>query len=272
MNPFRQATPLVLSTVFAALPCYSQAPPTAPPTTPPVAPTAAAPVTPKIILSPAPDKVSWNVRFTYKKAPVPAEAAAGQDLAATALQPTDFSRPSKIEYVIKAPVSSAITTFEDGGKEMAYYFGNYEFKKTRRSKDVYMQDLDSYPMPDQLFRKRFPGVHWVNPKLFVRVEVAYGESCAYFREGAKARPKDSDSMEMVMDSSIYSVREAWFSMATGLPVAYKTDMLTAQFKFEAPPTEPVVVPPDIKESINKQARYLAYINQTTNPAPAPKKP
>lgn len=268
MNRFCQATPLVFCTVFAVLPCFSQAPPTAPP----VAPAPTTPASPKIIVSPAADKVAWSVRFTYKKTPEAPKADSSADPAAMVLELSDRARPSRINYVIKAPVSTATTTYEDGSKETAYYFGNFEFKKNRREKQVYMHDLDSYPLPEQLFRKRFPGVHWVSPKLFVKVEVAYGEACAYFRDGAKTAPKQTDTMDIEADSSMYSDREAWFSMATGLPVAYKSYDATIQFTFEAPPTEPVVVPQDVKELINKQARYLAYLNQSKTPAPAPKKP
>jgi hypothetical protein len=252
MNLSRPILPIFILSVSGSLHSHSQTPPAAP---------VVAPAAPKILLSPPADKVAWNIRYTYKKS---REAVADEkkgDLASKALEPTDLARPEKIDYIIKAPVSSAITHYEGGPKEEAYYFGNFEFKKTLRQKAVLMSDLDSYPTVEQLFRKRFPGVHWVSPKHFVRVEVAHGEPCAYFKDVAAVRPKDTDKMDDLLDESKYGGREAWFSVATGLPVAFKTEDATGRYNFEAPPTTPVTIPPDVRESIARQAKYLAYLQQ-----------
>lgn len=225
-------------------------------TVPPATPT---PPSPKIILTPAADKVAWTIRYTYGKSREAVMEEKKGDLAEKTIALDDLARPEKVSFIIKNPVSSAVTNYEDGAKDEAYYYANFEFKKNRRQKDVFVTNLDNYPTVEQLFRKRFPGVHWVNPKLFVKVEEAYGESCAYFREGAAPLPKDTEKMDIVLDASKYGVREAWFSMATGLPIAFKNESATGRFTFETPPTEALTIPMDIRESISKQAKYLAYL-------------
>ncbi len=224
------------------------------------------PAGPRIQLSP-PDgqELAWTVNYTYTKSRESLLEDKKEDLAKKALDPADLARPEQIRYLIKNPVSSAITRFEGGVKDEGYYFGNHEFRLTPRSKDVLVTDLDSYPTVEQLFRKRFPGVHWVTPKLFVKIEDAYGESCAYFREAPVTTKPDPDKIDDVMDASKLQLREAWFSVKTGLPVAFKGGEATGRFVFEPVPADPVIPPANVREKISEFARYEAYLKQRATP-------
>ncbi|MES2920278.1 MAG: hypothetical protein V4819_01950 [Verrucomicrobiota bacterium] len=223
---------------------------------------AQAPAGPKIMLAPPTGQVVWSIRYTYQKPVQEIAKEKKEDLAAKSLEMSDLTRPDKVRFVIRNPVSSRIVDVEGGAKEEAYYFGNFEFRIASKTKEILMTDLDSYPSADQLFRKRFPGVDWAKPKLFVRIEDAHGEPCAYFRDGnpAKLDPK-SEVMDDIMDSSKYQIREAWFSVKTGLPVAFKVGDTLAKYAFEAPQTAEVAIPPSVRDKINEYGRYQAYVKQ-----------
>lgn len=225
-----------------------------------------APSGPRIQLSPpAGQELAWTVDYTYTRSRESLLEAKKEDLAAKALDPADLARPEQIRYLIKSPVSSAITKFEGGAKDEGYYFGNHEFRLTPRSKEVLLTDLASYPTVEQLFRKRFPGVHWVTPKLFVKIEDAHGESCAYFREAPATTKPDPDKIDDVTDASKLQLREAWFSVKTGLPVAFKSGEATGRFTFEPVPSGPVVPPANVREKISEFAKYEAYLKQRSAP-------
>lgn len=225
-----------------------------------------APSGPRIQLSPpAGQELAWTVDYSYTRSRESLLEDKKEDLAAKALDPADLARPEQIRYLIKSPVSSAITKFEGGAKDEGYYFGNHEFRLTPRSKEVLLTDLASYPTVEQLFRKRFPGVHWVTPKLFVKIEDAHGESCAYFREAPATTKPDPDKIDDVTDASKLQLREAWFSVKTGLPVAFKSGEATGRFTFEPVPGGPVIPPANVREKISEFAKYEAYLKQRSAP-------
>ena len=118
---------------------------------------AQAPTGPKILLAP-PDQAVWTIRYTYQKAVTEIVSEKKEDLASKSLELSDLTRPEKVRFTIKNPVSSRIVDIEGGTKEEAYYLGNFEFRISPRDKEVLTSNLDSYPSADQLFRKRFPGV------------------------------------------------------------------------------------------------------------------
>ena len=118
---------------------------------------------------------------------------------------------------------------------------------------------------DYVNRNRFPGVHWVTPKLYVRIEEAYGEPCAYFREAPVKTTPDPDKVDDVMDASKLQLREAWFSVKTGLPVAFKSGESTGRFSFEPAQSDPVIPPANVREKISEFARYEAYLKQRAAP-------
>lgn len=219
---------------------------------------------PMIHVSPPPGEVAWSVSYTYGKTREAVVEGKSADLSAKSLELTDLARPQKSTYVIKKPVSMRTTTFEDGRKEEGYQYENHEFQMTSRGKEVMMVDLASYPSAEQLFTVKFPGVHWVTPKLFVKIEEAHGESCAYFREGASAKP-DPEKMDEVLDASRFGVREAWFSIRTGLPVAFKSGDATGRFTFDAPASAKVDLPGEVRAKIGEFAAYAAYLKQRAAP-------
>jgi hypothetical protein len=224
------------------------------------------PAGPRIQLAPqAGQELAWTVNYTYTKSRESLLEDKKEDLAKKALDPADLARPEQIRYLIKNPVSSAITRLEGGVKEEGYYFGNHEFRLTPRSKEVLVTDLASYPTVEQLFRNRFPGVHWVTPKLYVRIEEAYGEPCAYFCEAPVKTTPDPDKVDDVTDASKLQLREAWFSVKTGLPIAFKSGESTGRFAFEPAQSDPVIPPANVREKISEFARYEAYLKQRAAP-------
>jgi hypothetical protein len=220
---------------------------------------AQAPTGPKILLAPPPDQAVWTIRYTYQKAVTEIVSEKKEDLASKSLELSDLTRPEKVRFTIKNPVSSRIVDIEGGTKEEAYYLGNFEFRISPRDKEVLTSNLDSYPSADQLFRKRFPGVDWVKPQLFVKVEEAHGESCAYFRDGNPAKhDPNSEKMDDVIDNSKYAIREAWFSVRTGLPVAFKAGGDLGKYTFEPAQNAQVQIPAAIRAKMNEHAAYEAY--------------
>ncbi len=217
---------------------------------------------PKILLAPPPGQALWTIRYTYQKAVQEIVSDKKADLAAQSLELSDLTRPEKVRYTIKNPVSSRIADIEGGAKEEAYYLGNFEFKISPHDKQVLTTNLASYPTADQLFRKRFPGVDWVTPKLFVKVEEAHGESCAYFLDGnpEKHNPK-SEKIDEILDHSKYGIREAWFSLATGLPVAFKSGGTLGKFTFEPAQSAQIQIPVPIRTKMNEHAAYEDYLQK-----------
>jgi hypothetical protein len=221
--------------------------------------TAQAATGPKILLAPPAGQAVWTIRYTYQKAVTELVSEKKEDLAAKSLELSDLTRPEKVRYIIKNPVSSRIVDIEGGAKEEAYYLGNFEFRISPREKEVLTTNLASYPSADQLFRKRFPGVDWVQPKLFVKVEEAHGEPCAYFLDGNPAKhDPNSDKMDEIIDSSKYEIREAWFSVRTGLPVAFKAGGTLGKYDFEPAQNAQVQIPASIRTKMNEHAAYEAY--------------
>jgi hypothetical protein len=220
---------------------------------------AQAPTGPKILLAPPPDQAVWTIRYTYQKAVAEIVSEKKEDLAAKSLELSDLTRPEKVRFTIKNPVSSRIVDIEGGTKEEAYYLGNFEFRISPRDKEVLTSNLESYPSADQLFRKRFPGVDWVKPQLFVKVEEAHGEPCAYFRDGSPAKfDPNSEKMDDVIDNSKYAIREAWFSVRTGLPVAFKAGGDLGRYTFEPEQNAQVQIPAAIRAKMNEHAAYESY--------------
>ncbi|NJM37989.1 MAG: hypothetical protein HC845_09120 [Akkermansiaceae bacterium] len=222
----------------------------------------AAPATaPKFLLSPPPGTVVWTIRYTYKDSAQQNENN-NKDGASADISLADgvMGRPNKTRFIIKHPVSSSVSDIANGKKQEAYYFGNNEFTVSPRdNKVVYMVDTRSYPSPEQLFRKHFPGVNWVNRKFFVRTEVAHGEPCYYFRNGnpEKRNPNPTEE-DAFSDQSKYEIREAWFSIKTGLPVAYKAGENLGKYSFEPNENIEVTIPQIIREQMAKQVQYEDY--------------
>ncbi len=220
---------------------------------------AQAPTGPKILLAPPADQAVWTIRYTYQKAVTEIVSEKKEDLASKSLELSDLTRPEKVRYTIMNPVSSRIVDIEGGAKEEAYYLGNFEFRISPREKQVLTTNLASYPSADQLFRKRFPGVDWVQPKLFVKVEDAHGEPCAYFLDGNPAKhDPSSDVIDEITDSSKYEIREAWFSVKTGLPVAFKVGGNLGRYTFEPPQNAQVQIPAPIRAKMHEHAAYEEY--------------
>lgn len=217
---------------------------------------------PSIVLAPPPGPAVWSIRYTYQKPIEMVVEEKKEDLAAKSLEITDLTRPERTVFVISKPFSSRVVNLEGGSKEEAVYYGDYEFKMSPRNKEVLMSDLKSYPSPEQLFRSRFPGVDWVKPKLFVKIVEIHGEPCAYFRDGNPEKfDPNSEKIDDILDASKYEIREAWFSVKTGLPVAFKSGGTEGKYQFESPGSAKVTVPGPVREKINQHAKYMAYLKQ-----------
>ncbi len=216
---------------------------------------------PKVVVVPPPGPLAWTVHYSYKETRENGRKDGGAE---KAIDPAAGSREAAVRYVIAEPVSARITVMESGQKEEAFQSGNYEFLATARSKDVLLQDLASYPTVEQLFRKHIPGVHWVTPKLFVKVEAAQGQLCAYFRDVGR-EPANPEQLDAILDGSKQDVREAWFNVETGLPVAFKAGHTLGKFTFEAPPSSGVHVPAVVRAKMDEFAAYQTYLSQRAKP-------
>jgi hypothetical protein len=216
------------------------------------------PASPKITVAPLPGQMVWTVNFTYEKTRESLVKEVNDAVESAPVSAVDLERPTQMTYTIKKPVSSRVTTYEGGGKDEAYQLEGYEFEKSRRNKDVIKHDLRDHPTPEQLFLKKFPGVHWVKPKLFVRIENAFGESCAYFHESASVLTAEQLQRED-LNVTRNGEREAWFSMTTGMPVAFKEDGATGKFKFGAPSSAEVSIPKDIRVKLTEFVKHMNYL-------------
>lgn len=219
---------------------------------------------PKINISPPPGQAVWTVSFTYAKTRENLRSENKEALEAQAMKIEDLERIDKITYTIKAPVSSRITTFESGTKEEVFHYEGHEFFKPRNGKNVIKSDTSSYASAQELFMKKFPGVEWVKPKLFVKIETAFGESCAYFKEAERVLTAAQLATEDP-NAVASSAREAWFSTTTGLPIAFKQDGATGKFNFGNPTSANVTVPQDIREAINKHAKFAEFMKKRRRP-------
>ncbi len=222
------------------------------------------PTAPRILLSPPAGEVKWTIDYSYERSRGSIIEEKQEDLASEAIELADLNRPEKIDFLIKDPISTMTTRYEEGARDEGYFFDDYEFRTSRRSAEVLVFDLNSYPQVEQLFRSRFPGVHWVTPDFFVKMEEAHGEPCAYFRDETPATP-DPEVMDEILDSSKHDVREAWFSARSGLPVAFKSGETTGRFTFEPARAAEISVPSKIREKISEFARYQAYLEKRAQP-------
>jgi len=250
----RRLRPLALAILPLLTPAYAQE--------------TSAPAGMKVILAP-PAAAAWTVTYSYAKSRENVLKDASADLAAGAIDPGDLDRPSKIRFAIRQPFAEMALTYEGGGGDRAYYHRNYEFKKSSRGEEILVSDLDSYPTVLQLFRTKLPGVHWVAPEHFVRIEDAHGERCALFSDDAESAPPPGQ-MDAVIDSSKYQDRQAWFSIETGLPVAFTSGDATGKFNFEPAPTDNIAIPAAIRAKMTEIIKYQTYLEQrkaaeTTNP-------
>lgn len=221
---------------------------------------------PKHIIATPPGDIVWTIRYTYKDSKKKDDSEKIDKNTAlsaseqTALEAGGVSRPDKVRCIIRKPVSMKVADLVDGKKEDAFYYANFEFRIAGQKRQVYKSDLDQYPTIEQLFQKKLPGVDWVRPKHFVKVDDSQGEPCAYFRDGNPVkRDPDQQEVDAISDDSKYEIREAWFSLKTGLPVAFKAGETLAKYTFEPDAKPEIVIPADIKEAINKHARYEKYL-------------
>ncbi len=215
---------------------------------------------PKILIAPPPGPLVWTIRYTYASAAKKPEASKSAD-ASIALDASDLARPLRADFVIAKPVSTKKVRYEgDVKKEDAFYYGNFEFRASADGKEILTTNLDSYPTAEQLFRTQFPGVAWVTPALFVKVADSQGQPCAWFRDDNPAKADlNASKMDDVIDPSKYEVREAWFSLATGLPVAFKAGGMTGVYAFDPQPAPPTTIPADVRAKIAQQVKYQEYL-------------
>jgi hypothetical protein len=215
---------------------------------------------PKIIISPPPGQAVWTVKFSYTKTRESLVSENKEALEKDLIKASDMERIDKITYTIKKPVSCRVTDYDAGGKSEAYNYEDREFAKNRGEKGVDSQKISNLSDPQQHFVKKFPGVHWVKPKLFVKIENAYGESCALFKEEAASLTAEQLAKDDV-SAEVHSGREAWFSMKTGLPVAFKEGDAIGKFTFGDPASASVTIPQDVRESISTYAKYQEFVKK-----------
>jgi hypothetical protein len=218
--------------------------------------------TPKIVLAPPSGESAWTVTYKYELNREAYLNTHKADIEANLITTAALARPVKVSYVVKNPVSHRLVQFEGDLKEEGYQMMDTEFQIVPNQPGVYTVNLANYPTPEQLFRKKFPGVHWVKPKLFVGIVTAYGQQCAYFRSAPISKPNadtpDTNAEKADFDKGEYTSREAWFNTQTGLPIAYKEGSTTCEYKFEAPPQGNISVPPEVRAAVAKMAAYDAY--------------
>lgn len=218
---------------------------------------------PKIITSP-PAQAVWTVNFSYTKTKESLISENKDAIESNQVSASDLERIDKIVYTVKKPVSCRITHYDGGSKSEAFNYEEREFSKNKETQKIDTRKVDRLIDPQQLFVTKFPGVEWVKPKLFVKIENAYGESCAYFREdAAKLTAQQIENDDVTAE--VHDVREAWFSLKSGLPVAFREAETVGKFNFGDPATADVKIPQDVREAIGKYVKFQEWSKKREKP-------
>jgi len=132
---------------------------------------------PKVITTP--EKVnSWTVDYDRKAHP-----GAVPDESSITVTPGiyDGSLPKeKSVYIVRKNISLRTVHHIGRVKQDFYYYQNYEYCQLPEQKDANSMPIASEP--EQLFRVKIPGVHWVMSEFYKGKRILNGKECFYFAD------------------------------------------------------------------------------------------
>jgi hypothetical protein len=214
---------------------------------------------PKVIISPNKPIMAWTIKTKHTEG----KKENGQEIdkptqSDRELTGYDSSIPIvKIDYVLKNPVSQRTVHHIRNMKQDFYYFEDIELVQYNRQENANSVKLDKKSDSESLFREAFPGVSWVKPKHYKGVQVMGEQECYYFKDENPLKRPDIEEGDGE-DPLIYMAKEAWFSVATRMPVAFKLDEEENTYVFHNPENVKVIVPETIKKEISAYLVYKEY--------------
>lgn len=178
-------------------------------------------------VAPLPDAVQWTITCKYHKATAdPTQPNAVDSVPPYQLQQMQITKNGNLKR--------DICVYANGVKQEFWYADNLLFSTDETGKNVYISRPDQ--IDPQLVTERgdptrssgFTGVAWVQAKYFDRVVRFEKESCYhYVLKPASTGVLNEDLGVVAMAGGA----EAWISVRTNLPVAYKMDNVTYVYDF-----------------------------------------
>lgn len=220
-----------------------------------------------VILAPHKKPLSWTITYVRNKQEKNYEGESEKSLGNYSSISTLQGLPAdKTKYIYKHPISLRTTYHENNDEKDYYYYEKIEISENKGQNSVYSTSLESsFVYEDQIFREKFPKVSWVTPEYYVGKVKAYDQECHYFKDGDPKKWIKGDN-NYYTDMTTFFVREAWFSVQTGLPVAFKIGDEEGKYNFHNGEQAKVIVPARIKEEVNKYLRYKEYLRKRAEPA------
>jgi hypothetical protein len=192
----------------------------------------------------------WTIRYTYPDTPPAGGAGAAEESSDPMLE----LRAQASDYVVTGNIARHELTLQNGTKQTIYIVEHYKLTFDAELKKVLITDLDRVDseLPEQLFQRQFPGLEWLKPEFYNGVVNAFGQQCLYFLyrppEVVPESETPSDDVAKLSDQAAQRLsrslrsQEAWISLDTGLPIAYRNNGIVGRYAFQAKPSSKVVLP------------------------------
>jgi hypothetical protein len=163
-------------------------------------------------------------------------------------------------YKKTGAVGVAELRYSDGTKEEHYIAKDIALQDDPEGKTAKASVVDTYAGEALRFVQSYPGVAWVKPEHFLKRVVDHGEPCLQFHQAAGDGSANSgeakDSLAYDPNRAVEE-RDAWFSEATGLPVAFRIGNMLARYSHHSPPSEVIALP------VRFQKALLSYLGFST---------
>lgn len=157
-----------------------------------------------------------------------------------------------IEVEITGQTARAVTRTNDAPAQEIYMFRDLFLRFDAQEKKVRPYKFDQYAPVEMRFTKSFPGIDWVEPKYFRERVNFRGSDCYYFVQDARTgekKPRSEDDALSYDNRFAENKREAWFSVTTGLPIAFQDGPLEGSYQHQATPTKAVTLPTAYQDAV-----------------------
>ena len=174
-------------------------------------------------VAPVPSYGHWTVELKSEAAAPPATAPGN---------PTPTSQPgipTTIETIRTGDLKRVILTYSTGASRQFDQAGPYFLTSSGSRADLFIPHRGEDPYP--FYTKGFLFFETISPSWFRDVVKIGGVDCFHYENGST---------------------QLWVSVDSMLPVAAKSEGITAHYQFQPAPGSPIVLPPDEKAVLEKE--------------------
>ena len=190
-------------------------------------------------VAPVPASADWTI--TAKYPPPPPDAPPKGDKAPD-------PRIAEVHTTKTGEIRHDHVVLVDGNESDQWYVSGFLLTMPPGSTEVAVYDLSNDPPPDPrdgnpTLAKGFPGVGWVKFDAYDQTVPYEKHTCYHYLAGE------------------IGSGEAWIDTETKLPVAYKAGDAVYKYRFNEPPTGPLVLPAVYREAMERAQKMIEHRRQ-----------